>query len=107
MNEFQMQAAADIMKAAASGAKIELRSLRARDVDGAWHSSQSPGWNWQDYEYRVKKEPRMLYVVRDKTGVIAHTNNMPQGASTAMEYLNINGFCGPYTLETYQEVVEE
>lgn len=105
MNPFQLQAAADVMKAAASGAKIEMRSRRVRDKEVEWYSSPSPGWNWQDFEYRVKKEPKTLYIVRDKHGTTACTYDIAASAHETCKWLNVNGFSGPYTVEVYQQIV--
>jgi hypothetical protein len=106
MNPFQLQAAADVMKAAASGAKIEIRSRRVGEKEDGWHSSSCPGWNWQDFEYRVKMEPRTLYIVRDKHGTPACTYDIAASAQETCKWLNVNGFSGPYTVEVYRQVVE-
>jgi hypothetical protein len=106
MNELQIRAAADVMAAAAAGHKIEIRSRRVGEREDGWHSSSCPGWNWQDYEYRVKMEPKTLYVVRDKHGTPACTYDIAASAHETRNWLNHNGFCGPYTVEVYQQTVE-
>lgn len=60
MNAEQTKAAAEVMLAHANGAKIQIRA-----TGGRWHDFVGvvPVWNWQKFEYRVKKEPRTLYAV--------------------------------------------
>jgi hypothetical protein len=46
-----------VMQAYANGAELEVRT-------GAepWRACQSPSWIWSACEYRVKEEPRVIYV---------------------------------------------
>ena len=44
----------EVMKAYEEGKKIEHKS---KDGD-KWFEVSAPSWNWRDYDYRVKEEPK-------------------------------------------------
>jgi hypothetical protein len=48
-----------VMQAFLDGKKIEATERRA---GGGWNPLPVPCWNWDDFVYRVKKEPVVLYV---------------------------------------------
>ena len=57
------------IKAWADGAEIEARILHSLIDSDAWHKWDTPSWNSNDYEFRIKpqpKEPQYLYVYEDK-----------------------------------------
>jgi len=56
------------IKAWADGAEIEARILHSLIDSDAWHKWDTPSWNSNDYEFRIKpqpKEPQYLYVYED------------------------------------------
>lgn len=52
-----------VMQAYADGKKIEYRNRpRTPNGEGSWQETIAPSWQWSDREYRVKKEPRVMYL---------------------------------------------
>lgn len=50
-----------VMQAAENGEKIQLK--RKSDSLDRWADTITPGWDWYNFEYRVKpKEPRVFYI---------------------------------------------
>ena len=45
-----------VMQAFADGKEIELRLL----TDSEYYDCKNPGWNWGNYDYRVKPEPEYI-----------------------------------------------
>lgn len=48
-----------VMQEFKDGKKIECLRLAS---DAGWISCGKPSWNWTEYNYRVKKEPRVFYI---------------------------------------------
>jgi len=46
-----------VMQAFADGKKIEFLN-----VNGEWTPASKPTWDWGTYDYRVKHEPRVIWV---------------------------------------------
>jgi hypothetical protein len=49
-------------------------------------SSPNPYWNWQDYDYRIKPVPKVIYVNEYKEGVLDYyykSKEQAEGSSTA------------------------
>lgn len=70
MNREEARKAAEVMLAHADGKEIECRIL-----DGGWVTKTHQSFNWQEYEYRVKPEPREFWVKLDPRDVI-HTSKV-------------------------------
>lgn len=45
-----------VMQAYEDGKEIQLRLL----TDSKYYDCKNPGWNWDNYDYRVKKEPEYV-----------------------------------------------
>lgn len=43
-----------VMQAFREGKEIQLRLL----IDSKYYDCKNPGWNWDNYDYRVKGEPK-------------------------------------------------
>ena len=59
-----------VMQAAKEGKAIQYRARGNRGTDENWGDAPSPIWNWAKYDYRVKPEPRRIWVnmyVNDRT----------------------------------------
>lgn len=54
-----------VMQAYEDGVEIEWSSF----LGGAWHSAGNPTWDWSHYTYRIKKQPRDLWLVCLPEGV--------------------------------------
>ncbi len=50
----------EVMEAAEQGKVIQIKSKRVSIQN--WRTIEEPDWNWRDYKYRVKKEPREWYI---------------------------------------------
>lgn len=66
--EIEMEAAfkAGVMMAFSKGKNVEARDRL--DPNDRWHSAPDPSWNWEQYNYRVAKEPLRVWVVFDIEG---------------------------------------
>lgn len=68
-----------VMQAYTEGKEIEIES-----VEGGWYVVPEPSWNWRTFDYRVKPEPKVLWVVYSRQGVrIGTLNNEYSAASLA------------------------
>jgi hypothetical protein len=54
-----------VMQAAVDGKQIEWREALSRQ---GWRPATEPWWNWSEFEYRVKPEPREWWIVSGKGG---------------------------------------
>lgn len=55
----------DVVKAASEGKLIEYRVVAGPmwgGEDSKWILNPNPGWNFEECEYRVRREPRTIYV---------------------------------------------
>lgn len=96
----------EVLKAFADGAKVQRR-LKATDPKpaGEWVDTENPQWNGYS-EYRVKPAPRILYelVNRHRTPVIRSADKLY--VERQLEHSSIHGRAGPYSIITYQEILE-
>ena len=61
-----------VMQAAAAGKQIECRERCP--VSDKWLPNDSPIWNWDEWDYRVKIEPKIIYVTRYADGGLTSFN---------------------------------
>lgn len=76
MNIEKTKACIAVMQAYVDGKKIQIRdnpdkdwpttSVSPCDCDG-WLPTSSPSWDWLNWEYRIKPEPRIIYVNEEPT----------------------------------------
>ena len=59
MNKQQTHEAILIMKAYCDGAEIEFRH---QNRTPKWFDNGSPGWDFENYEYRIKPKPREFWI---------------------------------------------
>lgn len=55
MTEENLQNAIKTMQAFANGEQIEYAFL---SDNAEWYSADAPSWNWSNYKYRVKPQPK-------------------------------------------------
>jgi hypothetical protein len=53
-----------VMRAYADGKTVEARN---RHTNSSWYACPFPGWNWESFDYRVKTEPKVIYVNEYRT----------------------------------------
>lgn len=53
-----------VMNAAKEGKEIQRRCAG----DKGWNDASRPAWNWVDFEYRVKPEPREWWAILNYMG---------------------------------------
>lgn len=86
-----------VMQAHLDGKTIQYRSKTSA---GNWFSHPNPEWNWEDCEYRVKTEPRVIWV-----------NEYSDGLNTwhyqTREYANISIGRGRIACRKFVEVMED
>lgn len=91
-----------IMTAHLEGKPIECRHKLMKD----WHGDANPAWDWANYEYRVKPQPKELWVVSSEG--YPHENLSPfRDREYAMKFahqLEVGGYAP--TLSHYREVIE-
>jgi hypothetical protein len=64
-----LQEKLEIMQAKLDGKTIEIHNAYG------WNETQSPVWNWADFDYRVKQEPTKLYAFVEFRGRVVHKTN--------------------------------
>jgi len=57
----------DILQAYKSGKKIQYKTRF-----GPWKDIDVPAWNFTRYEYRIKPEPRVRWIVESEDGWSVH-----------------------------------
>lgn len=57
----------EVMQAYADGEEVEWK-LAGRPSGWDGDPCIMPSWNWDKYDYRVKPQPRVLYVIQDESG---------------------------------------
>lgn len=61
--------AAEVMLAYASDKSIEVRSTK--HANSVWYPLVgSPSWDWTNYEYRVKREPKVIWATHTASGAL-------------------------------------
>jgi len=50
-----------VMQAFAEGENVEYRGIYSTD-DYEWQDMPTPSWDWNSFEYRVKREPREWWI---------------------------------------------
>lgn len=53
-----------VMRAWTEGKPIEIKKYDHT----FWSKVSEPAWNWADYDYRVKSEPKVIYINQYKDG---------------------------------------
>ncbi len=94
MNRDESKAAADVMLAYASGKPIQIRRrigprLGLRQALEKWRDVYtSPSWSWEGFEYRIKPEPREVWLaISSNTGmVISAISALPAEGTTYEGY---------------------
>ena len=51
-----------VLQAAKEGKTIQYGARRNRGTDKNWGDASNPIWDWATYDYRVKPEPRRIWV---------------------------------------------
>ena len=75
---------AELIKAWADGAEIE----RLSKIDGTWYSLYEPEWD-EDYEYRIKPEPKSDVVLYSLVHRVVHHSPCSPYASISAAYAQI------------------
>lgn len=63
-----------VMLAAVDGKAIEVRRVGESRTDDRWYQSVGPSWDWASREYRVKPEPKEIYVNEYSTGFSSYSD---------------------------------
>ncbi len=77
----------EVMEAFKNGKTIQFKKLLP--ANEKWRDSTTslePGWFWKDYDYRVKPEPREVYVSKPQ---LDRKKQMPL-TITKLEFLNLS-----------------
>lgn len=73
MTRDEAREAARVMLAYANGAEVEGIYVNPQSMGKHFHTD-IPSFNWQVFNYRVKREPRVLWVGEQADGVLMATN---------------------------------
>ena len=95
MTPEQTKAAIEVMQAYVDGKTVEVSNSNVNnwmEVAG----TISPVWNWDEFRYRIKPEPRTIWVneyggsdVAHKTEEDAWDGARPQAVRTAVKYVEV------------------
>lgn len=95
----------DIAKAYAEGKPIQFRSksLKYGEEWVDWNVTSDLTFNEQ-YEYRLKPEPKMLYLLLNRHGDPVRSYPSRAEADAGRMRVSCSGY-GPYTIEEYKQVL--
>ena len=91
MNRDDSEAAANVMLAYASGKPIQIRRRRSNSPPPQalekWQDVYtSPSWSWEGFEYRIKPEPREVWLaISSNTGMVISAISALPAEGTAYE----------------------
>jgi hypothetical protein len=70
-----------VMQAFADGKTIEIKTIAGSRWLTVGNNRAEPGWNWDDFDYRIKHEPvvveRMFYVNRETNDTLWISGLLP------------------------------
>lgn len=84
-----------VIQAAIEGKQIQCRQLAP---NSEWLDCEAPVWNFHDYEYRVKSEPRRCWGIRYSDGSWNYADNInhyylttakDDGATEVVEFVEV------------------
>ena len=61
----------EVMQAYEAGSKIECADMY--DMPYEWEYTTAPSWDWATRIYRIKKEPKRVYVISYEYGGFSYT----------------------------------
>lgn len=95
----------DIAKAYAEGKPIQFRSksLQYGEEWVEWNFKSDLTFN-ERYEYRLKPEPKMLYLLLNRYGNRIRSYPSRAEADAGLKCVSGSGY-GPYTIEEYKQVL--
>ena len=88
-----------VMQAFADGKKIEVRWRHG--AKGSPCATSHPGWNWADYDYRIKHEPEVLY--KHPFSHSVYTKEQKNN----LDNIRRDQGCSPHTWVKFVEVIED
>lgn len=89
-----------VMTAWATGEIIQLRASKT----AKWHDvTDPPSWTFDPENYRIKPQPRKLYVIYNGTGEILATRPTEEAAQKLIDDYNCYGRYTPYTFVSFTE----
>lgn len=65
MNKEETKQAILVMQAFVDGKEIEVMQLKRL---GRYYVTGHPTWDWSEYDYRIKPEPRVFYIAENIDG---------------------------------------
>lgn len=103
MNRDQIKKNLPTIQAFADGKILQYQS---RALGGPWSDLEDDtNFNFNTYDYRVKPEPKTVFIIRNCFDEIVDTKTGYEDTAR-FEYLNKYGSNGPYTREEYVQVVK-
>lgn len=92
-----------VLQAAKDGKRIQERSRICRTCQSLppWNDKSNPTWNFEDFDYRVKPEPRTFYAAELESGVATY---MRTDRDEVVAYGQLAGGCK--RILTLVEVIE-
>lgn len=74
MNKDQTKEAIAVMQAFAAGQEVQLRHRGAPGNEWQKYPASDPKWNWEEFDYRVKPQPRLRpFTAREAVEHLGHT----------------------------------
>lgn len=88
-----------VMQAFEDGRTIQSRPVRSF----VWCDDFNPAWSWATFDYRIKPEPEVVYILYNLNGDRIATRSTEESAVAAVEV----GWCGSCSYKKFIEVVDD
>jgi hypothetical protein len=93
----------EVMRAFEDGKPIECQHRLIPE----WRPDETPTWDWENYEYRVKSEPKELWVVVRGEGQMNEYRSTHRDWASAIAAVRIAEYNGiEASVKLYREVVK-
>lgn len=86
MNRRETSKAVAVMQAFADGKEVEVAERRHDKKAPNWRHTTTPIWDWADYDYRIKPEPRRIWATIASDGTLVTATSHKPVAALAHNY---------------------
>lgn len=102
MNREDARKLLPIITAFANGAAVQVRAGNGEQ----WNTGEELSFGGAPEAYRIKPEPKTLFIVRNSVGSRVFSSESRTSAETCLNMHREKGFYSPYTLEEFVQVVK-
>lgn len=100
MNKHNAHLYLPLVQALAEGKTLQIKGV----IDNSWVDLPNVAFGDRPERYRIKPEPKKVYIIRSCDGAIIDTLNCQRYAAQRVAFHNNTGRRAPYTLEEYVQV---